>query len=47
MSLADFSQLLYDRDIYRARDRTTGEAKPVNRGTLQKWLEQARAAGLL
>jgi hypothetical protein len=47
LTLADLSQLLYDRDIYRARDRQTGEEKPVNRGTLLKWLEQARRAGLL
>ena len=47
LSLAELAQLLFDRGIYRARDRHTGEAKPVNRGTLQKWLEQARTAGLL
>jgi hypothetical protein len=47
MSLADFSRLLYDRHIYRAKDRKTGEEKPVNRGTLQHWLDEAREAGLL
>ncbi len=47
LTLADLSQLLFDRHIYRARDRQTGEEKPVNRGTLQKWLEQARRAGML
>ncbi len=47
LSLAQLAQLLYDRNIYRARDRQSGEEKPVNRGTLQKWLEQARAAGVL
>jgi hypothetical protein len=47
LSLADLSQLLFDRQIYRAKDRQTGAAKPVNRGTLQKWLEQARRAGVL
>ena len=47
LTLADLSQLLFDRDIYRARDRQTGEEKPVNRGTLQKWLDQARRAGVL
>jgi hypothetical protein len=47
LSLSDLSQLLFDRNIYRARDRQTGEEKPVNRGTLQKWLNQARDAGLL
>src|SRR2546428_2483186 len=47
LTLAQFSQLLYDRNIYRAKDRKTGEEKPVNRGTLQHWLEEARDAGLL
>jgi hypothetical protein len=30
-----------------ARDRQSGEEKPVNRGTLGRWLEQTREAGLL
>jgi hypothetical protein len=47
LSLAELSQLLYDRNIYKAKDRQSGEEKPVNRGTLQKWLEQAQEAGLL
>jgi hypothetical protein len=47
LSLAEFSQLLFDRGIYRAKDRKTGEEKPVNRGTLQHWLDEARGAGLL
>ena len=47
LSLAELAQLLFDRHIYRARDRQTGEEKPVNRGTLTKWLEQARRAGML
>ena len=47
LSLAELSQLLYDRNIYRSRARQSGEEKPVNRGTLQKWLEEAREAGLL
>jgi hypothetical protein len=47
LSLAAFSHLLYDRGIYRSRDRQSGEEKPVNRGTLQKWLGEAREAGLL
>ena len=46
LSLAELAQLLFDRNIYRARDRR-GEAVPVNRGTLKKWLDQARAAGAL
>jgi len=47
LTLADLSQLLFDRHISRARDRQTGEEKPVNRGTLQQWLEPARRAGML
>jgi transposase-like protein len=47
LSRAELAQLLFDRNIYRARDRQTGDEKPVNRGTLQKWLDQAREAGLL
>jgi hypothetical protein len=47
LSLTELSQLLYDRQIYRTRDRHTGEEKPVNRGTLKKWLDQARSAGVL
>jgi hypothetical protein len=47
LSLSELSQLLFDRHIYRARDRQSGEDKPVNRGTLQKWLAQARRAGVL
>ena len=47
LTLVELSQLLYDRDIYRTRDRKTKAEKPVNKGTLQKWLEQARQAGVL
>jgi hypothetical protein len=47
LTLGQLAQLLYDRSLYRARDRKSGVEKPVNRGTLQRWLEQARAAGLL
>jgi hypothetical protein len=46
LSLAEFSQLLYERNIYRAKDRKTGEEKPVNRGTLLHWLEKAHEEGL-
>ena len=46
LSLAQLAQLLYDRGIYRARDKQTGAEKPVNRGTLQRWLDQARTARL-
>jgi hypothetical protein len=41
------SQLLFDRGIYRSIDRKTGEEKPVHRGTLKAWLDQAREEGLL
>lgn len=44
LSLAQLSQALFHEGVYRASDRKTGEQKPVNRGTLQKWLEQARTA---
>jgi hypothetical protein len=47
LSLSELAQLLYDRGIYRARDRKTGSEKPANRGTLQRWLDQARQAGVL
>ena len=46
LSLAELSQLLYDRGIYRAKARD-GSDVPVHRGTLQKWLGQARDAGVL
>jgi hypothetical protein len=46
-TLGQLAQLLYDRGLYRARDRKTGEEKPVNRGTLARWLQQARQAGVL
>jgi hypothetical protein len=41
------SQLLFDRGIYRSIDRKTGEEKPVHRGTLKAWLDQARDEGML
>jgi hypothetical protein len=47
LTLPQLSQLLYDRNIYRARDSQNGEEKPVNRGNLQKWLKRARAEGML
>jgi hypothetical protein len=46
LSRGELSQLLYDRGIYRTRTKD-GREVPVNRGTLQKWLDQARAEGLL
>src|SRR5262249_33527468 len=47
LSLGELAQELHTRGIYSATDRHTGESKPVNRGTLTRWLEQARQAGLL
>jgi hypothetical protein len=41
------SQLLFDRGIYRSIDRKTGEEKPVHRGTLKAWLDQAQKEGML
>jgi hypothetical protein len=46
LSRGELSQLLYDRGVYRAKAKD-GREVPVNRGTLQKWLDQARDAGLL
>jgi hypothetical protein len=47
LSLDDLSKLLFDRNIYRARDSHSGEEKPVNRGNLQKWLKRAQTEGML
>ena len=47
LTLVDLSQLLFDRNIYRVHDRKTKAEKPVNKGTLQHWLAQARQAGVL
>lgn len=47
LSTRELSQLLFDRNIYRARDSKTGEEKPVSPGTLARWLKEARTAGLL
>ena len=46
LSLRAFAQRLYDKRIY-ATTAKDGRKVPVNQGTLTKWLEQARAAGLL
>jgi hypothetical protein len=46
LSLAELSQLLFERGIYRSMSKD-GREVPVNRGTLQKWLERAEEAGLL
>jgi hypothetical protein len=47
LSFAQLAQLLYERHIYRAKDPATGQDKPINKGTLKKWIGQARTAGLL
>jgi hypothetical protein len=46
LSLGEFAQRLFDKNIYRATS-TDGTAVPVHRGTLQKWLERAREHGML
>lgn len=47
LSYAELSKLLFDRGIHHSTDSTTGAAKPVNPGTLKKWLDRAREQGLL
>jgi hypothetical protein len=42
LSLRAFAMRLYDKGLYRAK----GD-KPVDAGTLARWLAQARAQGLL
>jgi hypothetical protein len=46
LSLTELAQLLFDRHVYRATSQA-GQAVPVNRGTLKKWLDRARAVGVL
>ena len=41
LSLREFARLLYDRDIYKSRDRKSGEPKIIDSGTLGRWLAQA------
>ena len=47
LSFAQLAQLLYERNIYRAKDPVTGQEKPLNKGTLKKWIARARTAGVL
>jgi hypothetical protein len=47
MSLRQFSQFLFDEDIYQSWGWGPYPAKPVNSATLSVWLRQAREAGLL
>jgi hypothetical protein len=46
LSLRDFAQRLHDKGIYSAtaKDGTRG---PANPGNVQRWLDQARRAGVL
>jgi predicted transcriptional regulator len=46
LSLRDFAQRLHARGIYSARAKD-GSPVPANAGNVKKWLDQARAAGLL
>jgi len=46
LTLTEFAQVLFDRNIYRAQAKDRTEV-PVNRGTLQRWLDRARQAGCL
>jgi hypothetical protein len=45
LSLSKLARLLYDRGIYRAKDRKTHIDKVVDTGTLARWLDQAGARG--
>jgi hypothetical protein len=47
LSFAQLAQLLYERNIYRTKDPVTGQEKPINKGTLKRWIERARTADLL
>ena len=46
LSYREFAQRLFDKDIYRATAKD-GTSVPANPGTVKKWLDQAREAGLL
>jgi hypothetical protein len=46
LSLREFAQRLFDKDIYQAKAKD-GSRVPANPGNVKKWLEQAREAGLL
>ena len=45
-SLAELATHLFDQHLYRAHAKD-GTEVPVNRGTLQRWLDRAKQAGLL
>jgi hypothetical protein len=46
LRLTRFVQLLFKQEIYRAKDRKTGEEKPLDTGTLARWLEEASVHGI-
>jgi len=46
LSLDEFAEVLYERDIYRAIDKN-GHERPVHRGTLKKMLDRCKKLGLL
>jgi hypothetical protein len=46
LSLNDFAQHLHDKGIYSSTT-SDGSRVPVHKGTLRRWLERARAEGLL
>jgi hypothetical protein len=47
LSLKNFARFLFDQQLYRSNDRKTGEEKPIDTGTLARWLEECREHGLL
>ena len=46
LSLDEFAEVLYERNIYRAIDKNDHE-RPVNRGTLKKMLDRCKKLELL
>jgi hypothetical protein len=47
LSKNKFARLLFERNIYRAKDRKTKEEKPVDSSRLNRWLVEAHEEGLL
>jgi hypothetical protein len=47
LTLEEFALLLHQQGIYSSQPRSGGEAHPVEKSTLAKWLRQARRCGLL
>src|SRR5215831_17122964 len=46
LSLDEFAEVLYERNLYRAMDKN-GHERPVHRGTLKKMLDRCKRLGLL